>query len=356
MTFYFTRTIHSTIHRNNHLRQHRQALRDATSKYTPPVRLLALHWSIADKPQATIHRICGDRVQTRGENHQTLRADMSAAKSHEEVIWKFINTTEDLAESEVDTVVDMDLEDDLEAAVRRAVDGCVRVLELANPSEEKIEEALDTIRNYVPATKKPDDGKAEKDSGPRYYGLLPELDLVDVLGQKLGSLNSDASQAAVPAIQSWGKLKDAGRVTKRPHVTVVHRNSRTDELALWNRCETLHRSDKPPLFKAKLGHLVWNERIMALTLEGLQVVDEGVDGEEEGKGGLLGMEFLDSLPEEVRNRLHITVGTQSQDVRPVEARALVESLRKRDLVPGSNEGVLDMDGLVIHGRIKGLIA
>ena len=295
----------------------------------------------------------------RGENHQTLRANKSTAKSHEEVIWTFINTTEDLAESEVDAVIEMDLEEDLETAVRRAAEGCVRVLQLEEPAEEKVQEALQVVRGYVPATKKPDElakGKSGngkgKDSDPRYYGLLPEVDLVDMLGQKLGTLSSDESQTAVPAIQSWGKLKDAGRVAKRPHVTIVHKNSLPGEVALWDRCATLHRLDEPPLFKARLAHLVWNERVMALTVEGLEVVDgeRGVgDGEKEGKV------FLNTLEREVRDRLHITVGTESQSVPPIEAKTLVETFRKGELAT-ENGGALALDGLVIHGRIKGLVS
>ena len=73
---------------------------------SPPVRLLALNWAL-DKPPAMIHRICSDRIIGRGENHQTLRADVSAAKSHEGVI----NTTEDLVPDEMDAVIDMDVEE-----------------------------------------------------------------------------------------------------------------------------------------------------------------------------------------------------------------------------------------------------
>lgn len=70
---------------------------------SPPVRLFALKWS-PDKPLSTIHRICGDRVLYRGENHQTLRADKHA-KEHEDDIWKFITGTQELADDEVDASV-----------------------------------------------------------------------------------------------------------------------------------------------------------------------------------------------------------------------------------------------------------
>jgi hypothetical protein len=77
--------------RNNHLRSHRSipdlAVHTGSGQLSMPVHLLALNWSL-DQPKATIHRICGDRVQQHGDNYQTLRAD---CKSHEEVIWMFIN-------------------------------------------------------------------------------------------------------------------------------------------------------------------------------------------------------------------------------------------------------------------------
>jgi tRNA ligase len=93
--------------RNNHLKVHRQSLRDGAKKIQKPVRLLALNWSL-DQPRATIHRICSDRVQQRGDNHQTLRADLSS-RPHEDVIWKFIDSTEELISKEVDNVVEMEL-------------------------------------------------------------------------------------------------------------------------------------------------------------------------------------------------------------------------------------------------------
>jgi len=73
-----------TCYWNKHLRQHHDSLREAVTNIHPPVRLLALNWSL-DQPQATIHRICGDRVFMRGR-HQALRAD-TLAKAHEDVIW-----------------------------------------------------------------------------------------------------------------------------------------------------------------------------------------------------------------------------------------------------------------------------
>jgi len=86
--------------------------------------LLTLKWSIEDIPPTTIFQVCNDRVVQRGENHQTLRAKTDD-KMHEEVIWRFIKSTEALTEGEVDACIDMDINDTLEEAVKRAVEGCV---------------------------------------------------------------------------------------------------------------------------------------------------------------------------------------------------------------------------------------
>ncbi|KAF8811005.1 hypothetical protein BYT27DRAFT_7185117 [Phlegmacium glaucopus] len=99
---------------------------------TSSVHLLALNWSL-DQPRATIHCTCGDPVQERDDNHQTLRANTST-KSHEEVIWTFINSTQELTPSEVDNVIEMELREPRMDALRRAVQGCVTVMGIGDAS------------------------------------------------------------------------------------------------------------------------------------------------------------------------------------------------------------------------------
>ncbi|PPR05246.1 hypothetical protein CVT24_010460, partial [Panaeolus cyanescens] len=43
-----------------------------------------------------------------------------------------------------------------------------------------------------------------------------------------------------------------------------------------------------------------------------------------------GKEFVDGLPEVVKRRLHVTVGTKDGSINPVEAKALVEELKRRE--------------------------
>jgi hypothetical protein len=220
-------------YRNNHLRQHRTSLRDAIRAHNPPVRLLALNWAF-DEPLTTIHRICSDRIYDRGGKHQTLRADVDGG-SHENVIWKFIAQREELDEGEVDAVIEMDITEDLEHALDRAVDGCVRALGLEKPDQEKIGLALAAARAYEPTKRKEDrkekekvkekgEEKKNKAKPPRYYGFVPEVDLLELLNPVF-SAPGDAE--AADGRQFLTRLKKNSRVTKQPHITIVHRKLST---------------------------------------------------------------------------------------------------------------------------------
>jgi tRNA ligase len=331
-----------TCSRNNHLRQHRESLREAVAKMDPPVRFLALNWTL-DLPQAAIHRICGDRIFTRGDKHQSLRAD-TLAKTHEDVVWLFIRTSEDLADNEVDASIEMNIEDDLEQAVKRAVAGCVSILGLRQPSAEEIDEAVRKARDYAPQTKKSDDKKAKKRDEqpmPRYFGLLPEVDLLDVVGKRMEG--AEASDVPEDGKAFWNTLVAENRVSGRPHVTIVHQNSLPGDIELWERCSKLHSMALPPFFTFTLGHLVWNKRIMAVTVDDFELGDSPDGGQE-------GSEYVSKLSEEVRKALHITVG-RKDEVLAVEAKALVEEWRSGKR---SGIGFLNLEGVTARGRIKGL--
>ncbi|KAF9486118.1 hypothetical protein BDN70DRAFT_870217 [Pholiota conissans] len=336
--------------KNNHLRQHRQALRDATKDMDPPVRLLALNWSL-DMPPATIHRICGDRILERGDKHQSLRADTTAAKSHEEVIWMFITTTEELTPSEVDEVVEMDIEENLEAAVRRAVDACVRILGVKRPAEEDIQAAIQAAQGYEPETKNLDEskvkGKKKAAASPRFYGILPEVDLVALLDTRLAKPDVDEATRTF-----WEGLKADKRYAVRPHVTLVHRKSMETEKELWERCESVAGMLIPPVFKGRLGSILCNGRAMAVTFEDLGVDAEGPVDEAASGDRKEGATFVKDIPGEVSRRLHITVGTKEATIEPVEAKIMVEAWRENgkdgDLVE------LKLDPVEVRGRVKGL--
>ncbi|PCH44649.1 hypothetical protein WOLCODRAFT_139122 [Wolfiporia cocos MD-104 SS10] len=348
--------------KNNHLRQHRQQLRDVVRGMSPPVRLLALNWSF-DVPLSTIHRICGDRVLERGANHQSLIAS-TKSKEHEDIIWQFIRNAEELEDGEVDVAVEMDWEESLEDALTRAADACVRILGLPKPDQEQMGMALAVTRSYAPkTTAKPklapkeeevSSGKKKKENPPRYYGLVAEIDLPLALREVFKEDDTPKSGK-----EFWEALSSSDRVAQHPHVTLVHERTiagakpgseeHKEAQALWDRCAGLHAVEVPPQFNFRLSHLVWNDRVMAAVVEDLAVEGTGNGTKPEVEG----IDFVSKLPQEYREALHVTVGTRDKSIRPVEARALVKEWKKAK--DDDRVKSLPLEGMWVKGRVKGLV-
>ena len=322
------------------MRQHRSALRHAAKGRDLPVRLLALNWAL-EQPLTTVHRTCSDRVYDRGEKHQTLHSDVHG-KSHEDVIWNFIEEREELEEGEVDAVVEMDITEDLEHALDRAVDGCVRALGLEKPDQEKVGLALAVARTYEPTKKKEErkeKGKEKKGKPPRYYGFIPEVDLLELLNPVF---SSPGGADTADGKEFFTNLKKDGRIAEHPHITIVHSKALDLEWAqpLWDRCSGLCLSSTPSTFRFNLGSVVWNDRVMAITVD---EVAPASDDDETGKS------FVDQLPQEVRKILHITVGTAREDILPFEAHALMGDWRN-----GKHTMSVQLTNIPTEGCIRGL--
>jgi tRNA ligase len=326
--------------KNNHLHMHRRDLRDAVKGMQPPVRLLAFNWSL-DLPHAEIHRICADRILARGANHQTLHGD-EHSKAHESVVWQFLHTTEPLADDEADTVIEMDVRDDLEHALSRAVDAIVRVLELPRPDAERVGAALAMARGYRPSrtgAQTPQQQQRKPSAPPRYFGIPAEIDLIDALDTHIAARSEDDAVR-----KFWDALKARSGVARRPHITIVHSKQLPDRVDLWERCAALHALPAPLLFSARLGHVVTNGRIMAATVEDLRMDDPEADEAQAGSA------FVSQLDHVLRESLHVTIGTRGADVLPVEAGALVASFKKG----ATGVHSVPLENVYIKGRIQGL--
>jgi len=325
--------------------RHRDGIRDAVKRIRPRPQLVALNWSFANTPKTAVHRIACDRILGRGESHQTLRPD--SLTGYEEIVWRFINEAEELDQNEVDDVIEMDLEESIEDALARAVHGVVDVLGLEKPTDEQMGEALRKAIEYQTDVRKENggsskgkekEGSKEKAIAPRYYGILPEIDLEAVMGQVLS-----AEGAHEDAKKMWELLKSKKRVTPRPHITITHMKSKDTELDLWNASAQLLKEGAPPMFGLGFGHLVWNDRVMVLTVENLSV--------KEGSAIEAGNEWLKVLGDgPVRARLHVTVGTTNPSIPPVEAKHLVEMWKAQELV-----NVMEVKGVGSQGRLKALV-
>ena len=244
----------------------------------------------------------------------------------------------------MDEVIEMELEESIEDALVRAVNGIVDVLELEKPTDEQMGEALRKAIEYQNNLKKEigESSKGKKKGGlrekARYYAILPEVDLEAVVGDIVS-----AEDTPEGAKKMWELLKGKKRFTARPHITITHMKSKDTELALWNASAQLLKEGTQPMFKLEFGHLVWNDRVMALTVENLSI--------KEGSAVEAGNEWLKVLGDgPVRARLHVTVGTANPSIPPVEAKVLVEKWKAQEPV-----NVMEIKSTGFQGRLKALL-
>lgn len=328
--------------RNNHLTQHRQGIKSAVSKLggDAPVKILALNWAFT-LPTSTILRICGDRVYGRGERHQSLRGDDS--KSHEDVIAKFIDGAQELSSEEYDEVIEMNVEETPEEAVTRVVDRIVPLFGLERPSVERIREACDEALRYAPSLRKEIKAPSVPDKA-RYFGLLAEIDVEEVVSGAIETAAEDDTEVPDTILDLWSVLLERKRVTRKPHITVVHQVSLPGQQPLWDRCTSLQRLASAPPFHFRLSHLVTDGKVMALTIEEMAALEEAGEGEAAGK------KFLRELPDDVLGRLHITIGTRADGIAAKTAGEAVEKWKAG--TSGDEVVATPLKALTGQGRIK----
>ncbi|KAG8695910.1 hypothetical protein FRC08_007472 [Ceratobasidium sp. 394] len=233
----------------------------------------------------------------------------------------------------------MEYDETLEQAVRRAIVGLCPILDLDMPGEKEIAEACDIARAYkVKSTGK----KAPPPKPPRYYAFVPNIDLENLLGEKMQGNSVPESGRTF-----WAELVEGHRLPDSPHVTIVHTKEKNEAEKLWEQCTTLRKavSESNPLLRATFDHVVWNGNVMALAVSKLEVSAE-VDRDCRGLVSAL----VNGIPEDVARRLHLTVGTREDSINPFEAAEMVDAWRK-----GEDNGTqsVSLDACVVEGKILG---
>lgn len=258
----------------------------------------------------------------------------------------FLNQAEALTEDEVDVSIPMEIEENLEDALKRAIDACVEILGVERPDAEKVGEALSLARTYTPKVKQ---RTQERKGGaePRYYAFLPEMNTQELVNSVMEDSGDGKGK------EFWEELVKNKRVGERPpHTTIVHTKSKEGEnAAVWEECKEIYGLSPPPIFKFRLGHLLWDDRVMAFTVKDLSVAPLA-DGEAEPEEWREDVErFVEKLPGDIKERMHITVGTKNKDISPVEARDLVGRFNE-----GKTEGIgsKELSEVWVRGRLQGL--
>lgn len=320
--------------RNNHIDKHYVELSGLADEKTFAKTLKPYHvkyifvtWNIDANPYHKLLRLCSERVVSRGDNHQTLRPDLTVEAEHEAVVASFLHNFTTPAPMYYDEQIVVDVEDSPRIALGKVVDKLVGILGLRRPSESEIDAALAAVSDYKVTT--PYHAPARLGKAVRYFGLAPEIDLAAVVEDALKTPMSAAAFASVTKFMD--ALKEKGRVTQRPHITLSHnKNVAVEKEAAgdgaapgpqqvaWDTCTQLAESPISPFYEFDITHLAWDDRTMALIVGNLRP-QESADRE---KGSAL------VLPEEVKVNLHITVGTQGEDISAFESRGVVRVARE----------------------------
>lgn len=336
------------------------------------VRRIALVWDIDSHPYNKALRITSERILARGENHQSLRPDPADQMRHEAVIRMFMSDFVPPEGGLFDDTIKLGLENSLEQNLRIAADGlCAIMPQLHRPTDADIIKALEDAKFYKPSVKKELQGK--ETPPPRYYGLSIELDLKQYVEDALASHSSASSDIKRDAEQFLGHLVANGRIVARPHVTIVHEKTVQEENSgedvespsigpvrrLWTTCEALRKMPSPALFEFDLTALLFNDRVMTLVVDHVRPHRSASpaaklsEPQEQGTGAVEKQHLLDvekALCKDLKEVLHVTVGTREEGIQPYEARGLVEAWRRGE------EGVkrVDLQGLGGIGRVMGM--
>lgn len=348
----------------------------------PRVKIVALAWSLELLPLNTLHRLMADRIVRRGSNHQSLVADTTSAvgaRSHETILWRFLEDLETLGHAEgkgegdrgrgdaaVDRVMRLNVETSQEEQLQVVCDnvilketkdiGAVSGAFSREPTEGERRAALDAARDYkvdaagsIEQQRSKLDGKKQART-PRYYGLAVELDLTAVIAALLSEVGQD-SAASRGAAAMFAELRSRNRINPRPHITLVHSTSlkvqegEGESAAVrsarrcWDRYTELV-AEGTVEFAIELGNLAYDDRVMAFSIKSVYPVDKTAEA------ALSSEEFWelqggrgDSTSDSVKAATwhpHITVGTMDESIRPYEANGVMRAAEARG--PGGTAG------------------
>jgi len=355
--------------RNNHLEKHYEELIEMpfNTKLGPgktlknfDVRFIAIKWNVDELPYHRVLRVCAERVVKRGDNHQTLRPDLSIEAEHEAIVGQFLRHFVNPNSEDFEKIIPVEVEDDSRVVLEKVVDGIVDILGLTKPTAEALDEALRAAGEYKPKT--PYHAPAKISKAIRYFGLAPEIDLSELVNTILVKSPSDSAKAL------FEDIKSKSRITHKPHVTLSHeKNVEAEREAAdpkskalgphqtcWEQCKTLatEADNVTSMYKYNITHMVWDDRVMSLIIDQLHPCEAGT--------------VQLQIPEDYARHLHITVGTRSEEIPAYESRGVV-AVAQEGIANGQSEGEgpeavegggkvrwVQVDGLGGQGRVRGM--
>ena len=360
--------------RNNHQRREREQLISDVTKIVPNAQLVCLQYVHERGNYDDIRAATRERVLSRGDNHQTIHAGSKNPGDIIEIMEGFMHRfqpvdVESHPDEGFDFVIDMDpcaeSRENLEIVVDRLYTEYPKLFgDQVKPTADDLDAAIDSaMTNYTVNVKHKIKGRndtkqstnangqkagKQKERKVEYFGIHVAASRVTAV------LEAVFRESPLATASMYRLLKQQRRLQSEFHVTLIHRVMSGQEgrpAELWSGLLDMHtRASAPtdgrpyPLPEPKLGmckvrleRVVWDDRVMAFVVR-LSPFEEG------------GMQFAS-----VNDTTHITIGTASPNIKPVESNHLLAKwMREGSGDNGLNELVVK-GNVELEGTVRGVL-
>lgn len=288
------------------------------------------------KDEKQLWDITFGRTKARGDNHQSIKYE-SDPKTATAVMKKFLHSFQEVnpkiePDSNFDLIINLNLQgknstlENVKTILNQLYTSYPELIP-EHPTNVEVKRAFDSALNYVPTFTKV---MSKKNPTPSFIGV--DIDPILLTSRLDEVLETNAA---------WTKLKLTDRVQKTFHVTLGHVASAKGDPVLKAKWKTLtelfqvkeKKSDKEFLEDCAdvrlLKVVVQEEKLICVTVE-IIVYKEGKKIE----------------IEPVNKILHITIGTFSKNVKPMESNITLGKLSEVNILKNGDDGstVFDLSG------------
>ncbi|QKX56105.1 uncharacterized protein TRUGW13939_03205 [Talaromyces rugulosus] len=381
--------------RNNHQKRERKQLMDDVTEVVSDTKYVAIQWVHEPHQLDNLRHVTRDRVLSRGDNHQTIRAATENLGTITGIMEGFLNRFEAVdTDREPDInfheVINLNIgpsRDSLETVIIRLHELFPKIVERL-PSSEEMDAAIEAALSDYQVTEDlswTSDKKHEKDKKKNntveqrgtkiqdpallvkqieYIGIsVPTPAIHDLLGSIFPAGGSDDAFRS----KTYNHLLNSRRIQPNFHVTLIHRSQSQEHADIWKYYTDRYvqrmneREPGDPTTSPKLAHarvrverLIWNDDIMAFVVRLLPDTsgDEDENNNNNNNDNNSPWPCVNPVP-------HITVGTSRPEVKPKESNTLLQEWLQSGAAPGTGlyeaeiPGYQVLEGAIYHVMKRG---
>ncbi|KAK9459644.1 RNA ligase-domain-containing protein [Lipomyces oligophaga] len=329
--------------RNNHLKKERLQIWNDMPDIMPTerIRYIAIHFLHNTQSREEILKTTFNRVQKRGNNHQTIQAATDTQDKVQKIMSGFLTRFQPVDvrftpdRDMFDLVIDLPINAPLEINLRRIIDLISEkypCLINRTISDRELDESIRVALDYAPArdqvnsafrTEKSIKRSAkENPANPKQQNLeLPLIKRKKLNYVALAIPDPELFKALVPKLLRkhgadctfWNFLLENKRVQSEFHVTLMHVSESKIQEDIWEfyvkKVEAGALAEYS--FDITGKSIIWDSRVMLVEVH-LTAKDTGI-------------------PLSPTQKFHITIGTAETLIKPVEAGLLLKDIMNREI-------------------------